>query len=614
MIKDEALYAERLRLVLGGIAQSLPVGFLLATLLALVFLLTSAHHFTARLASSGEDVSVVTASIAVYPLAFWYALALTGRLVLVIHARRLLRLEVPVGRLSRVTRMIAFGQCYEGIVWGSLCWIVVQENSSPAATALLLGVMAASSSNAVALFAPIRSLYVVLMVPMLILTGCRFLVMDSLIYQAVGVACILYVAGQYGQASWIGRRLNEAIKLRFENLELIKHLEAEKTLASQARELAEQANAAKSRFLAAASHDLRQPVHALGLFLEAMSCGRVDDAQRAILDNAKAASLASTEMLNTLLDFSRIEAGVIRPTPVPYRIQAMLHKLERELAPQADAKGLIYRTRDSEATVLTDPGLLELILRNLIANAIRYTDTGGLLIGCRQRGDQLSVEVFDTGIGIAVAQQQEVFREFYQLGNPERDRRKGLGLGLAIAQGLSKSLDHCLSLDSVLGRGSVFRLQLPLSIQPIITTQIESSRPADSAALKGRHVLVIDDDEGVRAAMHGLLSSWGCLTQAVESLEAAQTLKDVTPEAIVCDYRLRESRNGAEVIQALRTFYGCALPALLVTGDTAPERLKEAADSGLPLLHKPVAPDQLWSALVRLLARDEDPATDRAVG
>ncbi|PPT88465.1 hypothetical protein XthCFBP4691_14330 [Xanthomonas theicola] len=565
--------------------------------------MTSGQRFAATSAQENEVVQVVAATVDARWLGAWYLAVVLGRLWVVIYAKRTLRRGIDSANMRSITRHMAAGKVAEGLAWGSLGWIVVQEATSPAAMAMLLGVMAAISSNAVSLLAPIRSLYVALILPMLLLTGLRFLSMESLIYQAMGACCLLYVVGQYGQARLIGRALSESITLRFENLALIERLEAEKEAASVARERAEQANQAKSRFLAAASHDLRQPIHALGLFLEALSSGPAGTQQKSVLDNAKAASLASTEMLNTLLDFSRIEAGVIQPKPVPCRIQLLLHKLERELAPQADAKGLAYRTRDSEATVLTDPAMLELILRNLIANAIRYTDRGGLLIGSRTRGSCLSIEVFDTGIGIAADQQGEVFREFHQLGNPERDRRKGLGLGLAIAQGLAKSLKHPLSLVSRLGRGSVFRVAVPLASE-VPSDRVEQGNSPKTATLDGRRLLVIDDDETVRLAMQELLTRWGCESVAVESLDEALRCDIARPDLIVCDYRLRERQTGDEVIGRLRAHYAHPVPALLVTGDTAPERLREAMTSGVALLHKPVAPDQLWMALSGLLSRE----------
>jgi signal transduction histidine kinase/CheY-like chemotaxis protein len=365
------------------------------------------------------------------------------------------------------------------------------------------------------------------------------------------------------------------------------------------KEKAEQANMSKSRFLAAASHDLRQPMHALGLFLDVLSRTELSKGQLDLLANARAASDASNEMINTLLDYSRIEAGVINPQLQPFKLQTLLNKIENELASLVDNKGIVYRTRETSLVVHSDPALVEVILRNLVSNAIRYTNQGGVLVACRKRGTEASLEVWDTGIGIAPEHQQKVFREFYQLGNPERDRNKGLGLGLAIADGLARTLGHNLTLTSIPLRGSVFRLSLPISSETLPTEQTAAtfSKPLQ---LRSR-VMVIDDDESVRSGMLHLLQDWGCECDTAESIEEALSLARLhAPEVVICDYRLRNQLTGVEAIAALRALLGETLPALLITGDTAPGRLREAKASGIPLLHKPVPPGKLYRWLVEL--------------
>lgn len=371
-----------------------------------------------------------------------------------------------------------------------------------------------------------------------------------------------------------------------------------------AKHQAEDANFVKSKFLAAASHDLRQPIHAQGLFLGVLSRTELTAQQRELLSSVNDASDASAEMLNTLLDFSRIEAGVIEPQPLAFCLQTPLNKIEREFMPQADAKGLSYRSRETALVVQSDPALLELILRNLVSNAIRYTERGGLLVACRKRGEQAVLEVWDTGIGVAPAHQQEVFYEFHQLGNPERDSRKGLGLGLAIAEGLARTLGHGLWLTSTLQRGSVFRLDLP------IATAAMSVKPDAPEYGKARpinvRVLVIDDDEAVCVGMFHLLRDWGCECDAAGSIEEALELVNIhAPDLVISDYRLREQRTGLEAIAALRALLGDNLPVLLITGDTAPDRLREAQAGGIPILHKPVSPSQLYRGLVTVLDQAE---------
>ena len=408
---------------------------------------------------------------------------------------------------------------------------------------------------------------------------------------AIGVGLLVYLAGLHQVMRMAHASTLETIALRFDKQELIEQLRHEK-------ELAERANLAKSKFLAAASHDLRQPVHAQGLFLEVLSRTELNTQQSELVTSARAASEASSDLLNALLDLSRIEAGVIEPQLQPFRLQPLLNKIENELAPQADAKNIVYRSRETHLSVQTDPVLLELILRNLVSNAIRYTTNGGVLVACRTHGSQAVVEVWDTGVGIAPEHQQGVFREFHQLGNPERDRRKGLGLGLAIADGLARTLGHALTLSSIPQRGSVFRLTVPID-NTIPVAQVAMSQ--SKTRLLNARLLVIDDDAVVRDGMLRLLRDWGGECEGAESIEKALLLAQQNPpDVVISDYRLCEHRTGVEAIAAVRALLGNSLPALLITGDTAPERLREAQASGIPILHKPVSPHKLYRRLIEL--------------
>jgi len=417
-----------------------------------------------------------------------------------------------------------------------------------------------------------------------------FTVGDSL-HTVLAAMLLAFMAVAIALGNKKSRIFTEAQHLRFQNEFLAREL-------SRQHDLLERASKSKSRFLAAASHDLRQPIHAQGLFLEVLSRTEQTPHQQELVSSARAASEATNELLNALLDFSRIEAGVIVPRLQPFRLQPLLNKIENELAPQADAKDIVYRSRETQAVVHTDPMLLELILRNLVSNAIRYTEHGGVLVACRQHGAKALLEVWDTGIGIAQEHQKDVFREFHQLGNPERNRNKGLGLGLAIAEGLTRMLGHELTLSSVPQRGSVFRLML--DIDDTIPA-VQAAMAQSKSRLLNARLLIIDDDEIVRSGMLHLLRDWGCECDAAETIEEALALARLhRPDVVISDYRLREQRTGVEAIAALRALLGESLPALLITGDTAPQRLREAQASGIPLLHKPVSPDKLYRRLIEL--------------
>ncbi len=445
--------------------------------------------------------------------------------------------------------------------------------------------------------------------------GYMWFITPPLLFQSLSCALyansVAYVLGALTSPGilvflwFLGRSFNQIQRISFllqhENQELIASLTDQTEHAHAARSAAENANAVKSKFLASASHDLRQPIHAQGLFLNVLARTQLDAQQRQLLDSVCAAGSASCEMLNTLLDFSRIEAGIVEPQLSTFRMQSVLNKIEGEFAQQADEKGMRYRSRESALVVQSDPILIEMIMRNLVANAIRYTDCGGLLVVCRKRGNHAVLEVWDTGIGIAPEHQKDVFREFHQVSNPQRDRRNGLGLGLglAIVHSLALTLGHSLTLASTLNKGSVFRLTLPLATQAP-TPEALTAGGSQMQALRLR-VLVIEDDEFVRRAMLTLLRDWGCecvgASDVEEALEQASNLR---PQVIVSDYRLREGRTGVQAIAAVRQTMGEDLPALLITGDTAPDRLREAMASGVALFHKPVWPSQLYQGLARV--------------
>lgn len=396
-----------------------------------------------------------------------------------------------------------------------------------------------------------------------------------------------------------------AINLRFDNQDLLLRLQQETERASSARKDAEKANREKSVTLASASHDLRQPLHALSLFLIALGRTELSDKQRVLLGHIEASSSAAQEMLHTLLDYSKLDTGSIRPKPRDFPIQALLYKLERVFAPDAEARNLVYRSRDSSAWAYADPNLVEQILRNLISNAIRYTERGGLLVVCRRRQGQVVCEVWDTGIGIPDSQHREIFHEFCQLNNPEQDRRKGVGLGLAIVARLAQTMDVAVSLSSKPGHGSVFRLTLPLGMASAEETPALPEKSRQTPSFAGLRVLVIDDDETVLKAMAVLFEVWDCQCRTADSGSSAASLvaDGFRPDLIVADYRLRNDLTGAEAIRQIRDEAGRAVAAIIITGETNPERIREIESSGIDVLQKPVDEMMFRSTIARVLAR-----------
>jgi signal transduction histidine kinase/CheY-like chemotaxis protein len=369
------------------------------------------------------------------------------------------------------------------------------------------------------------------------------------------------------------------------------------------KEAAESANADKSRFLAATSHDLRQPMHALGLFAAALREKLDTPEQIALVRKIEESVLALEGMFNVLLDVSKLESGVLSVHAQTFRLRPMLARLDQEWAGAAEEKGLRLRTRRSGLAVRSDAILLNRILNNLVKNAIRYTRAGGVLVGARRRGDHVSIEVWDTGIGIAPQHLQHIFEEFYQVDNPERNRARGLGLGLYIVQRLCQLLGHRVEVHSRPGRGSVFRILLPRA-----ESVPDPGGENEPATRFGREwVLLLEDDEDVLSGMRVLLEGWGLRVQAATNLDAAMLapLEPGGPALVLCDYRLGGGLTGAAAIARLRQLHGSALPAILISGDTSQEGVAEMQASGLPILHKPVRPAKLRSLLNHLLPRGD---------
>jgi signal transduction histidine kinase len=387
----------------------------------------------------------------------------------------------------------------------------------------------------------------------------------------------------------------------------------ERKVAERTHEL-ELANAAKSRFLAMASHDLRQPLHALGLFVAQLRTPLKPRERTKTIERVEAAVGEMNEMFNSLLDISKLDAGVLTPKIVDFPIARLLQKIETTFDQTAREKGLRLRVRRSDAWVRSDVLLLERIVLNLVSNAMRYTLRGGIIVGCRRRGEMLRIEVWDSGPGIPEGHRQNIFGEFFQLPGPERDRYGGLGLGLAIVDRLRRLLDHEIELTSTVGRGSRFTILVPVAAEGVSTVEaLRSSYPA-AFAVEGKVILIIDDAPIVLEGTSGLLGKWGYSVVTAASDEAALIQlaeRGQRPDLIISDYHLANGKTGIEAIERIDGAFGAWIPAILISGDTAPERLRDAKDKGYILLHKPVDPMRLRAAmhqLFRELMMDETPA------
>ena len=541
----------------------------------------------ANLVATGILVLSLYGRVSGILLASWVAAQVTYQIVRVVALHRYWQRQPGIELAQRWGRYFAFQTFANGCLWGLAGVIFYDPNAYELQTliAVLLCGMAAGSIPVTAML-PLAfwGSAGMIMIPLIlrnIIDGGRY----HLIFGAMLTVFLIFVLN-WGRS--LNRLLTEAYARRFENLALVDYADA-------AKQEAIQANIAKSKFLAAASHDLRQPLHALTLFVGALKEEKNTARTKHLADNIDASLTALNLLLNSLLDISKLDAGVIEPHVDDFHLQSVFDRVGAEFEPLASRKRLRLRVRETKAIVRGDQILLERIIRNLLSNAIRYTESGTVLIACRRRRGEWRIEVRDTGIGIPADQQEKVFAEFYQIGNQERDRQKGLGLGLSIVSRMSNLIGCPIDLRSEPGRGSIFSVTVGAGK----TVAVHASTRGFPSC-EGLRVLVIDDEAAILVAMSALLEGWRCEMLTAESLvDAANKLteRQWEPDAVFCDYRLRGGENGIEVLDWMSTHFGSDKLYVLITGDTAADRLKMVQECGYLLLHKPVPPAKLRALL-----------------
>jgi signal transduction histidine kinase/CheY-like chemotaxis protein len=495
-----------------------------------------------------------------------------------------------------------------GLAWGLLGWatLLAKGPGNEAALAWVwLGLFLASTFLSCNPCLPISiSGLMCMWFPIALLFATRSGWQDK----SPAIGSLIFLASLYANAWWAERRFTDTLETRWSQATAQEKLSQQAADAELALRRAEATRRAQTQFLAFASHDLRQPVHALDLFLESLARTKPNAEQQILLGYATAASAATRDLLNTLLDYSRLEAGAVKAHWTVFKLGPLLQRLERELAPLANQKNLVYRSRETTLAVEADAGFVELILRNLIINAIKYTEQGGMLIGVRKRNRHIVIEVWDTGIGLRPEHRQVIFEQFRQIQTPTPLKSRGLGLGLTIAQGMAQAIGSRIRVESQPGQGSVFRLSLRRATQPVFN-DFESEFYPPPPPL-GRRALVIDDDSLGLTAMGLLLQSWGyecvCARDRHEALQLCQR----RPHVLISDYELENQDTGWAVVQYLRSHFQTEIPALIITGDTTPRLLREANLIHAELIHKPVSSNLLRKILYALLSpmeyADED--------
>ncbi|PWT75814.1 MAG: hypothetical protein C5B46_02175 [Proteobacteria bacterium] len=489
--------------------------------------------------------------------------------------------------------------------WWGLASIVLLPDGRPLALACFVAVMAASVAGGISsqsFHLPAVVGYVSLALLPLVF---RLLLSGEPSYVPVAATLGLFYLFLVWNARRQYRRLGEIIHLEQHNLALIDGLKVQKSEAEAMRAQAERANLAKSQFLAAASHDLRQPMHALGLLSASLQEMTKEPEKRVVVEKIFASIEALESLFSELLDLSRLDAGQIQIRLADVPLDRVFERLGENYAALAASKHLTLTLESSAAVIYTDPLLLERLLGNLLANAIRYTEAGEVEVRATVQDRDVSIQVRDTGVGIPKKLQERVFDEFFQVGNPERDRNKGLGLGLAIVKRISRLLGYPLTLESEPGAGTCLRLTVPAG-NPAAIAAPEETRESFGNVLSGKTVLLIDDAVNVMDGMQELLSRWGCeVLRSRDAAEARFVAHQRTPDVIIADARLEHGASGLDAIDSVQRALDRTIPAVVITGDTAIEVLKEAGARGLPLLHKPVRPVKLRSALTHLLISRE---------
>ena len=366
---------------------------------------------------------------------------------------------------------------------------------------------------------------------------------------------------------------------------------------------ADRANKAKSLFLASASHDLRQPLNAMQMYIAALQSKVKDKEIMRIIEDINSVSISTARLLNALLDVSELEVGAIKPRFESFSVNNMLISIFQSFLPLAKDKGLNFRVVPSSLYVRSDPALLERILGNFMSNAIRYTNKGSVLIGCRKRGDKVVIEVWDTGCGISDDQMSLIYEDFYQIENKERDRGKGLGLGLALAKRLAESLEHSINSKSTLGAGSCFSVAVDIAENNTENNQDESFM--NIMNLSGANILLVEDDMDVLKATKQLLESWGCKVKTARNKDEVMNLIKENPydnpDIILADNRLPGDASGIDITYLIQEKLQASIPCVIMTGDVERNHVQSIIDQGFPVLLKPIQPAKFRAMLSHLI-------------
>ncbi|HEY4957500.1 MAG TPA: ATP-binding protein, partial [Caldimonas sp.] len=481
-----------------------------------------------------------------------------------------------------------------GVAWG-IAPLLFLPHGDLAATLMLMLVLLGMAVGGIAAIATDRASVWLWLVPLALPLPFALASDGEPIFLVLAGLAAVFLALSLRSTLAQNKVLSTALRARFENAALVERLREQVGLTAQA-------SRDKSRFLAAASHDLRQPLHALSMFGAALEKRLAHSVEQPLIFNMMRSIEALDKSFGAMLDISRLDAHVIEPHVQSFPIRDVFRRLQMNFGGLAEEAGLQLRFKPAAKVVRSDPQLLERVLANLVQNALRYCRNGGVIVAAREWKGAVNIEVWDTGIGIPDDELGKIFDEFYQVANPERDRAKGLGMGLAIVKRLNLLLGHTLSVHSRVGRGTLCRVRIEgtgLESLEEFTVGAETVPPDITA---GGTVLVIDDEEAIRAGVGELLSQWGYAVHGAATIaEACDVARrhEGQIDIVISDLRLRADEDGILAIERVRQTCGVKVPAVLVTGDTSREQVLRAHESGHIVMFKPVQPKELINVLRR---------------
>ncbi len=489
---------------------------------------------------------------------------------------------------EKAVRGYCYGNAVTSTFWGLVPWLFFPHGDITL-TSIMVLVLMGIASGGIGSVSSYRYTVYCLVIPILTGLATALLWQGDVVNVFLGICALAYMALNLQLGLEQNRLINEALRTRYEKEDIAQRL------VEQVR-IVERASLEKTRFFASASHDLRQPLHSLGLFGSTILKKLKDTPDEELGRNLMHCVDALETSFSSMLDVSKLDAGVVEVKAGPVSLGQVFRRLQTNYGPQAEAKGLSLRFKPGNKWVQADSALLERLLGNLVHNALKFTQKGGVVVVARTHRQHISVEVWDTGVGMTALELPRIFDEFYQLGNLERDRSMGLGMGLAIVRRLSKLMAIPLTVASRLDRGTAFKLRMPPTYPPE-NIEARSVQVASNTALvvvAGLRVLVVDDEENVRASTATALQAYGLHVEVADGVEQARAaalrleMNHQGLHAIITDFRLRNNEDGIMLVNEIRILLNRNIPALLVTGDTAPERVKRAQDSGIRAIYKPV--------------------------